>query len=413
VTPNTGLTVWLYGQPVATVDLGLHAHRDRLRLVYRKEAFETFDEGTPLLSLHLPIRADPYPNAAVRSFIDGLLPEGDVRRAIAEELGLRAGDTYGLITALGRDCAGALVIQPDNEVPPSSPTTMAAEPIDAAELESLVANLRSAPLGVSDRVRLSLAGVQEKLLLTRMCDGRWGRPIDGTPSTHILKPELREYPHTVANEAFCMRLANVLNLPTARIETTEVGQRPVLIVERYDRVIGEDGTVERVHQEDFCQAMGLPPSKKYQAEGGPSLRQIARMVDNLDPEAVENLLRAVTLNIIIGNADAHGKNFSLVHSRSGAIRLAPLYDLLSIQYYGLSSKMSMYVDSVQVIDRVTQDRIVNEAVSWGVGRRRAEAVVHHVLDRMPDAVVAAADKTSDLPAEIPDIALAQLRRVKG
>jgi len=407
---TTELTVWMYDVPVATIDLGLHPHRNRLRLYYRDEAFQSFDRGTPLLSLQLPLTADRYSNALTRAFLDGLLPEEDVRRVLAEDLELRATDTFGLIAALGRDCAGAVVIQPADQQPPTAPTTASAEPISEDELESLVANLRSAPLGVNDRVRLSLAGVQEKLLLTRTPNGTWGRPVEGTPSTHIIKPELRDYPNTVENEAFCMRLARHLGLPVTKIETTTIGKRNVLIVERYDRNVDDDGRIERIHQEDFCQAMGVPPASKYEESGGPSLKTIARTLDVHDPDSVDVLLRAIVLNIVIGNGDAHAKNFSLLHERSGAIRFAPLYDLLSTLYYQ-QNRLSMYVDAVQRTDRVTKDRIVNEAALWGMPRDHAETIVVDVLERFPGAVDAARDETAIVPDDLIRVITGQLARI--
>ena len=167
------------------------------------------------------------------------------------------------------------MIQPADDPPPVSPTTASAEPLTTAEIESLVRELRRAPLGVGGRVRISLAGVQEKLVLTRMPDGRWGRPIDGTPSTHILKPEVAAYPMTVENEAFCMRVAKHLGLPVAEVDTTVIAGRRLLVVERYDRDVAADGTVRRIHQEDFCQAIGISPETKYEDDAGPSLSRIA------------------------------------------------------------------------------------------------------------------------------------------
>jgi serine/threonine-protein kinase HipA len=272
------LAIWLYGDKVAVVD----RERGRLRLSYTAEALNCYPLGVPLLSLTLPLTSERYTQGVVRPFLDGLLPEGDSRRAIADDFDLRASDTYALIEAIGRDCAGALVIQPNDEPPPRQPTTSTAEPLSEAELGKLVSNLRSAPLGVGGRVRISLAGVQEKLLLTRMPDGSWGRPVDGTPSTHILKPEIAEYPNTVQNEAFCTRVAQQLDLSAPNVETTSVNGRRILIVERYDRVVHEDGVVERIHQEDFCQATGVLPEKKYQEDGGPSLQRLAESSDSLD-----------------------------------------------------------------------------------------------------------------------------------
>jgi serine/threonine-protein kinase HipA len=247
-------------------------------------------------------------------------------------------------------------------------------------------------LGVDRDVRVSLAGVQEKLLLTRMPDGAWGRPVDGTPSTHILKPQVERFPHTVAKH---------LGLGVASVDTIDVDGSAVLVVERYDRVVDPDGTVRRIHQEDFCQALGLQPDKKYEQDAGPTLARLARVLQDVaEPSAIDTLLETVTLNIALGNCDAHGKNFSLLHTRSGVVRLAPLYDLLSTRFYPIDDKLAMYVDSVQKADRVTPERIVNEARAWGVPRARAQATVFELLGRMPEAVSVAAAETPGLPAEL-------------
>jgi serine/threonine-protein kinase HipA len=253
--------------------------------------------------------------------------------------------------------------------------------------------MAAAVLGVGGRVRVSLAGVQEKLLLTRMPGGKWGRPVDGTPSTHILKPEIARFPNTVENEAFCMRLAKNLGLSAASVETTLVNGRKLIIVQRYDRVIHQDGSVQRLHQEDFCQATGVLPDKKYQEDGGPSLTRIAGILQAVAPAAdIEALLRAVVLNVLIGNGDAHAKNFSLLHHPSGALGLAPLYDLMSTLYYG-DERLAMYIDSVQRTRRVTADRILNEAARWALSRRRASQIIADIIDRAPDAVALAIAET--------------------
>lgn len=398
------LAVWMNGVRVAVIDRGL-------RMAYTDEARDRYELGVPVLSLSLPLTAERYPQGVVRAFLEGLLPEGDSRNAIASDLDLKARDTYGLIRALGRDCAGALVIQPADEPPPTRPTTLSAERLSDEDLAELVANLRNAPLGVEKRVRVSLAGVQQKLLLTRMPDGAWGRPVDGTPSTHILKPEIAEYPNTVENEAFCMRVAKHLGLDVASVETTVAARRKLIVVERFDRVVHPDGSVERLHQEDFCQSSGVRPELKYQEDGGPSLRKIAGILQAAAaPDAVEVLLRAATLNVLIGNGDAHAKNFSLLHEPSGALRLAPLYDLMSTLHYG-DDRLAMYIDNVHRTDRVTADRIVNEATSWGLARRRAAAIVADLVDRTPDAVEAARAETDGVPDELPTVIGSQLAQV--
>ena len=403
------LAVWLYGVRVAVID----QQRDRLRLAYTKDALDQHSLGMPLLSLSLALRRERYMHGVVRPFLDGLLPEGEARQAVARKFGVVGDDTFGLIRALGRDCAGALVIQPVDDASPPTSTTLTAERLNDDEIADLVANLQSAPLGAGGRVRISLAGVQEKLLLTRMPDGAWGLPVDGTPSTHILKPEIARFPNTVENEAFCMRVAKHLGLAVANVETATFGGRKLIVVERYDRVVHSDGSVERIHQEDLCQAIGVSHDKKYEENGGPSLARIADLLQaTAGPDSVEALLRAVTLNVLIGNGDAHAKNFSLLHEPSGALRLTPLYDLLSTLFYG-DEHLAMYVDNVHKTNRVTADRIVNEATRWGLSKRRASEVIADILERVVDAVAAAAAETTDLPAEIPALVNSQLVQVRS
>ena len=401
------LAVWLNGSRIAIVE----QERGRPRLFYTDEALDHYALGTPLLSLSLPVANRRYPQGVVRAFLDGLLPEGEFRGAIARDVGVSPTDTYGLIGALGRDCAGALVIQPAGDPPPPVPTTTSAERLTEAELDGLVKDLRSAPLGAGGRVRVSLAGVQEKLLLTKMPDGSWGRPVDGTPSTHILKPEIAAYPQTVENEAFCMRIARHLGLDVAAVETTEIAGRRLIVVERYDRIVGEDGFVERIHQEDLCQATGTPPEIKYEEDGGPSLRRVADVLHSVAAsDSLETLLKAVTLNILLGNGDAHGKNLSLLHLVSGALTLSPLYDLMSTLQYG-NDRLAMYVDGVQRTDRVTAERIVGEAFGWGLARKRTTAIIDDLLARAPAAVVAAAGETDGVPGELVSTVERQLARL--
>lgn len=403
------LAVWLYGERAAIVD----RERGRPRLAYTSEALGRYALGTPLLSLPLPVGNRRYTQGIVRPFLDGLLPEGESRKSIARDVGVRPDDTYGLIRELGRDCAGAVVIQPAEDPPPPQPTTTTAERLGAEEIDALVRDLRSAPLGAGGRVRISLAGVQEKLVLTRMPDGSWGRPVDGTPSTHILKPEIAAYPQTVENEAFCMRIAKHLGLDVATVETTEIAGRKLIVVERYDRVVSDDGSVERIHQEDFCQATGVPPETKYEEDGGPSLQRIAGILQSVaaSSDSLERLLQAVTVNVLLGNGDAHGKNLSLLHHASGALRLAPLYDLMCTLHYG-DDRLAMYIDSVQRTDRVTAQRIANEAVRWGLSRERAMATIGNLLDQAPAAIAAARKETDGVPTDMVSTIerrLAQLR----
>ena len=402
------LAVWMYGKNVATIV----QERGRPHLAYTQEALDNFQLGTPLLSLSLPLTNRQYPQGIVRPFLDGLLPEGEARKSIARNVGVGERDTYGLIRELGRDCAGAIVIQAADAAVPVRPTILTAEKLEPEELEKLVRELRSAPLGFGGRVRISLAGVQEKVVLTRMLDGSWGRPVDGTPSTHILKPEMASYPEAVENEAFCMRVAKHLGLDVANVETTVVGARKLIVVERYDRIINDDGSVERIHQEDFCQATATAPDLKYEDNGGPSLKRIASILESVAvPGSLEALLSAVTVNTMLGNGDAHAKNFSLLHNRNGSLQLAPLYDLISTLCYE-DDRLAMRIDNVFRTNRVTTDRIVNEAVtSWGMPRTRATEIVHDLLSCGPAAIAAAKDETPYLPQRIFDIVMHQIEAI--
>lgn len=403
------LAVWLYGKRVADISVD---RRGRPTLQYSAEALNAYPLGTPLLSLAMPLVRPRYPQGIARAFLDGLLPEGESRTAIANEVGAQRDDTFGLIRALGRDCAGAIVIQASSDAAPPPASTLRAEVLSDTALEELIANLRSAPLGVGGRVRVSLAGIQEKILLTRRPDGQWGRPVDGTPSTHIVKPEVATYPNTVENEAFCMRFARNLGVPTAHVEASVVGGRAVIIVERYDRVVHDDGTVQRIHQEDFCQATSILPERKYQEDGGPSLRRIAEVLETwAGLDALELLLKATGINVLLGNGDAHGKNFSLLLDPEGSVRPAPLYDLLCTLVYG-DDRLAMFIDDVRRSNRVTHERLMNEATTWGLPRRRAESVLASLLDAAPRALRLAKEETPGVPNEIVAIVETQLERLQ-
>jgi serine/threonine-protein kinase HipA len=303
----------------------------------REYAFRYTNPDARAISLSLPPREKPYSPAESRPFFEALLPEGPVREQVARQLRLATGDSYGLLEQLGRDCAGALQIV-SAELPGLSPTT---HWLDADELDELVEQLPHRPLGMragDGRVRLSLAGVQRKAVLVRDAAGRFGEPLDGMPSTHILKPDPREddLPGLALNECFCMRLALRCGLPAAPVELIAAGGRPCLAVERFDRDRTE-WPPRRLHQEDLCQALGLTPDFKYQHADWqlPSYRALA---DLLDRHAIQPGLdrlaaaRTVVFHFLVGNADAHAKNVSLLHLSDG-VRFAPLYDIVATAAY--------------------------------------------------------------------------------
>ena len=289
------------------------------------------------ISLALPVREEPFSAADSRPFFEALLPEGALRERIAQELRLAPSDGYGLLERLGRDCAGALQIVPV-DAPPVAPTVRW---LDARRLDELVQQLPRHPLGIragDRRLRLSLAGVQRKAVLVRDDSGRFGEPLDGMPSTHILKPDPLdpELPGLAVNECFCMRLADRCALPAAPVDLIRAAERPCLVVERFDRD-RSTWPPTRVHQEDLCQALGLTPDFKYQHVDWqlPSYRALADLLDRHSPRpGLDRLFAARTavFHFLVGNADAHAKNVSLLHGPEG-VRLAPLYDVVATAAY--------------------------------------------------------------------------------
>jgi serine/threonine-protein kinase HipA len=401
--PHLGpLAVWLNNDRVGV----LEQRRGELRLAYDEAARRRWPLGIPLVSCSMPLSLSPYGHRQAFPFFDGLLPEGEVRRMIAYDLGLGEQDTFGLLHALGRDCAGALVLQPVTEPPPQPPSLGDARPITVEEVARRLAQLRSAPLGVDRQVRVSLPGVQHKLLLTRLMDGSWALPLGAAPSTHILKPPIEFLEGSVENEAFCMRLARRVGLEAANVEIKCYGGRPVLMVERFDRVFLPGREVRRVHQEDICQALAMRSSAKYEERGGPSLKMVAGLLRKWGApvDDIITLLRVVTFTTVIGDADRHGKNMTVLHKEDGSVCLAPLYDVMCTRLYpDASTVLGMFVNGKQEIESVGVDDLVTESVSWGLPEHTARDAVGTVLEALPEAVEAEAGASPSAPANLVDM----------
>jgi len=403
------LAVWMYGTKIGT----LQRSRGALTFSYTDEALE-LGAGRPLLSVSMPTRAGAYRGRTPEAFFDGLLPEGEARKMIAYDFRV-ADEAFALLSVLGRDCAGALTVVPDADGP--QPDGLP-EPIDEIEVGRRLRNLPVHPLGVDDKVRASLAGMQQKLLLARLGDG-WGLPVNGAPSTHILKPPSRDvgFPDLIVNEAFCLRVGRHLGLEVAEAEIGEFDGVPVLIIERFDRTAPDaEGKVSRTHQEDFCQAHGIDGSYtgKYESSGGPSLRQCATLLGRWSREAhaLERLLDAATLTVLVGNADGHGKNLSLLHSREGAIRLAPVYDVFSALWYPEHSvEPGMRVNGVADIGAVSRDDLIAEAASWGLRRDAAATWLEELLSQADDAIAHAADELGP-PQSLVELLQARARALR-
>ena len=299
-------------------------------------------EDAPALSVSLPKRAKPYPQRDCRPFFRGLLPEESQRDAAAQVLGVSRENDFSLLEHLGGDVAGALQFLPP-EATPQPPAASQAAPLGDEELMRMIDALPTRPLLAGQAgLRLSLAGAQPKVPVV-LADGKIALPAPEQPTTHILKPAIERFPGTVENEALAMRLADAVGLDAAQAELRTVRKRTFLLVKRYDRLEDDDG-LRRLHQEDFCQALGLPPERKYASEGGPSFKACFTLLRQASVQPaidVLKLLDAAIYNLILGNADAHGKNFSLLYGEAGPL-LAPLYDLLSTAMYPeLSPNLAM------------------------------------------------------------------------
>jgi len=346
------------------------------------------DYDGPPLSHAMPVQADAHPHAACHAVFGGLLPEGDGRAALARTLGVSPGNDYGLLAEVGGDCAGAITLLEPNARMDAAPQLRT---LDAQQLDAALRALPQRPLGAApeEGVRLSLAGAQPKLPVV-IEDGRVALPLNAaTPTTHILKPEPERFPGLVENEAFCMRLARAASLPVAEVQTAMTASGlPYLVVERYDRDPTSD-PIRRLHQEDACQALGVPSDRKYQSEGGPGVRDLAELLRSITAVPAQELPRfweALVFNWLIGNCDAHGKNFSLLYD-TGAPTLAPLYDLVSTTAYPeLTTRLAMRIDGAAQIEDVDINAWVRLADELGVSERFARRTTAAVVARVQEAI---------------------------
>ena len=310
--------VRLHGKRAGTIRrLSLHELAFAYAPGYRE------DPTAPPLSTCLPKSMSTASTRRATAWFTGLLPEGPRRDQLARIVGTTSIDLWTLLDAAGAECAGAVqIVNPAYEDVPSLLR------LDARELEALLHTTPVEPIGTVDRsARISLAGAQDKVALARSADGAWAVPLAGAASTHILKPQSTKYRGLVENEHWCMTIARSAGLEAARTEIITVGERAVLVVERYDREATPGGGSVRVHQEDTAQT--LATTRKYESEGGPTLGKIARVRGI----STNDLIDRITFNWIVGNADGHAKNLSVLEPGTRHARLAPAYDVLCTETY--------------------------------------------------------------------------------
>ena len=333
----TALDVWLeaFDQPVGEL---VSNDSGDLRFSYAA-SYRTHPEAHPI-SLSLPLSAAPFDEPTSRAFFQNLLPENNQLDQVVLREGLQRNDIVGILFHLGADLSGALSCLPAGAERIKVPGILACDyiPIEDVQLADIVARLgNNQPLPNELRDPSPVSGYQRKVALTVLPEGRYGLPVSGSgaPTTHILKVPEAAFPREAFYEANCASLADYVGLDVAPSRAFWIGDYEVILSARYDRVIA-DGAVYRLHQEDFAQALGLPPQFKYERDGRPGRRYTAAAVAALLRQtgrpalAVDGFLRATIFNLAIGNTDNHAKNHALLYDGGAAPRLAPLYDLVPI-----------------------------------------------------------------------------------
>ena len=421
------------GRPPANAPLNVFVNA-RLAGVLRRESSGAIDfrydpqwlswGPTFPISLSLPLREDRYIGAPVIAVFDNLLPDSEpIRRRVAERVGAKGIDAYNMLAALGHDCVGALQFLPQG-VDPGPAGKVDGKSVSTSDVVDIIQNLASAPLGMGedDDFRISIAGAQEKTALLRR-DGKWYKPTATTATTHILKPQIGRLPNgidlsnSVENEYFCLKLLAALGVPAANVEIADFGKRRTLIVERFDRRWTKDKRLIRLPQEDCCQALSVPSTRKYQSDGGPSMKDILLLLKGGDAPGDDpaTLLRAGIVFWLIGATDGHAKNFSIFLSPGGRYRLAPLYDVLSaqpsldakqIQRKAFKLALSVGKSRHYAFEEILPRHFVQTAEISGVGTHVVHAIFEDLVENFEKAF---ARVMKELPKGFPEVLTNSIR----
>lgn len=369
------------------------------------------------VSRSLPLREDRYIGDPVTAVFENLLPDNDkIRRRLAERTGASGVDAFNLLSKIGRDCVGALQFLPEGEEP-SDANVIEGKSVSEKEIAELIRGLEATPLGLNndDDFRISIAGAQEKTALL-FHDGRWQKPLGTTPTTHILKPAIGklanglDLSHSVENELLCLKLTAALGLDTANAEMQQFEDQKVLVVERFDRRWAKDGRLLRLPQEDFCQALSVPPTLKYESEGGPGILQCLTLLKESDlPRADQKFfLKTQIIFWMLHATDGHAKNFSVFLSPGGRFRMTPLYDVLSVrpsyaahQIQQKQIRLAMAVGHKRYyrLNQIMPRHFSQTAKQAGL----PDGLVETIFAELEDAVPTATERVSkDLPTDFPD-----------
>jgi serine/threonine-protein kinase HipA len=407
----TVLTVLLDGLPCGHIE---QSSGGNLTFTY-DEAYRRGSAPTPL-SLSMPLSAAEHRKRVVLPFLQGLLPDSDdALRALGRRFDVNPANPFALLRYVGSEAAGAVqIVEGDGAGSDSSDRRRATVPVTEADVARMLAHVVAEyQEGVSDDDavgRFSLAGAQPKIALHRAADGSWSVPVDGTPTTHILKPVAGVVRRIDVVEQLTMRAAALLGNVVAPSALEQVGPWDVFVTERYDRRLVGDRLI-RLHQEDLCQALAVSPAKKYQhRDGGPGLADVARLVrslpDEVDRVAVgHDFYRAFVFNVVVAGTDAHAKNYSILLD-GRRVRLAPLYDLISFApYWNGTSRLdsAMSVGGEYSLSRIELSALVAAGSSLGVTTGDAAAIVDDVRRRVVEAFEAA---LAELPQALAESSVA-------
>ncbi len=358
-----------------------------------KFCFEYNDSVSQAISLSLPVGKKIYNYEECKGFFNGLLPESDnVRKTIGKKYGINYKNDFSLLKAIGYDCAGAISFSgtENNSFELNLPEyfEIKGKILSDDELEKFISELPKKPLALSiDGMRLSLAGAQDKTAVI-LIDNKIAIPDKYVPTTHILKPQIKELQETVQNEYICMKAAQKLNIIVPDVQIRTVNEKEYFLIERYDREI-KNNKLKRIHQEDFCQASNIVSAYKYQAEGGVCYRDCFNILKKTSRPAVSivRFLNLMIFNYLIGNNDAHGKNYSILHKDNGEIELAPAYDILSTRVYNnLSKKMAMKIGGYYESEKIFPHHFERFANETGISYTQLKKIIKEQAFILPDII---------------------------
>lgn len=356
--------------------------------------FQYSNNTDRILSLSLPIQKEPFENKQCRGFFNGLLPESEhTRITIGKKYGINPKNDFSILQAIGYDCAGAVsFFDRTDEQTPSKYLQESYEidytPLSEDELEKFINELPQKPLatGIED-MRLSLAGAQDKTSVI-VVDGQIGIPKDNVPTSHIIKPAISGFNETIENEFICIKAAEKLGIKVPDVKIAYANKTKYFLIQRYDREV-IDNKIKRIHQEDFCQASNIPSAYKYQAEGGVDFKRCFEILRATSQPAVaiNQFIQLMIFNYLIGNNDAHGKNFSILHYDNGEIKFAPAYDILCSEVYpGLSNKMAMKIGGHYKHNEILLRHFEKLAEENNINFTQLKKVIKNQCETLPDIV---------------------------